>query len=510
MPDVSPSKSTPEDGLHSATTAAGPTGSSSTTIAPSVVTWFEQKRGIHLAALTAGGVHSVVRDGSNVIVFPYRRNGSVVNRKYRTVDKKFWLDAGGELILWNLDCLSANPDHVYIVEGEADALAFMEAGIWNVLSVPNGAPAADKGDDVPDPEQDDAFRYLWNCKNELAGRRFVIAVDADAAGLRLRQALVARLGRANCEIVEWPDGVKDGNDYLLEVGPVDFRAYVQASRKPYPIRGLWAWNEVMPTPPMDTYHVGIAGLRDMVRLAKGSISVVTGIPNHGKSAVVKHIACEMIRNHGWNVTQASFEDRIYANLMPELITIMAGRSASNDRVVTQHRVDAQMALSRRMSFIGDEGFVDEPMTVEWLVDLVRDAKVRHGTDLLIIDPWNEVEHIWGRDKTETQYIGQALRDLRRLAVELDLHVMIVAHPVKLQNPTDVPGLYSISGSSHWANKVDIGIAVHQPEFSAGPGGPTQVHVLKIKRPDFGRRGIVTLQFDKDSRRFELGGDRWAA
>lgn len=509
MPDASQSGSNPTAVPGDATTAAGPTASSSTTIAPSVITWFEKQRGIHQGALTHGGVHSVVRDGSNVIVFPYRRNGSVVNRKYRTADKRFWLDAGGELILWNLDCLQANPDHVYIVEGEIDALAFIEAGIWNVLSVPNGAPAA-AGDAVPDPEQDDAFRYLWNCKNELAGRRFVIAVDADEAGMRLRQALVARLGRANCEIIEWPEGIKDGDEYLIEVGPTEFRAYVQASRKPYPIRGLWGWNDVMPTPPMETFHVGIGGLRDMVRLARGTISVVTGIPNHGKSAVVKHIACEMIRNHGWNVTQASFEDRIYSNLMPELITIMSGRPLINDRHALQQRGDAQATLARRMSFIGDEGFVEEAMTLEWLVDIVRDAKVRHGTDMLIIDPWNEVEHIWGREKTETLYIAQALKDLRRLAVETEMHIMVVAHPTKLQHPTDVPGLYSISGSANWANKVDIGLAVHQPEFAAGPGGPTQVHVLKIKRRELGHRGMVTLQFDRDSRRFELNGDRWAA
>jgi hypothetical protein len=33
-------------------------------------------------------------------------------------------------------------------------------------------------------------------------------------------------------------------------------------------------------------------------------------------------------------------------------------------------------------------------------------------------------------------------------------------------------------------------------------------VLKIKRPDLGRRGCVTLQFNKHSRRFEFGGSRW--
>lgn len=501
MPDVSQSGSSPTGQPGLATTAVGETASSSTAMSRAAEKWFSS-RGIHQGALTHGGVHSAARDGSDVLVFPYRRRGAVVNRKYRAPGKRFWMDKDGELILWNLDCLLSNPDHVFIVEGEMDALAFMEAGIWNVVSVPNGAPAADRAGDVPDPEQDDAFRYLWNCREELAGRRFVLAGDTDEAGIRLRHALVARLGRANCDIIDWPEGVKDANDYLLEVGPGEFAEFVRASRRPYPIRGLWGWNDILPTPAMETFDIGIPIVGSMVRLARGTISVVTGIPNHGKSALVKQIACEVIRRHRWHVTQASFEDRVYANLMPELIQIMSGHPATATGFAAGERAEAQAILARHMSFIADEGLVDEAMTLEWLVDIIRDAKIRFGTDLLIIDPWNEIEHIWGRDDNETKYIGQALRDLRRLAVELDMHVMIVAHPTKVMDGHE-PSLYHISGSANWANKVDIGMVVHQPKFADGPGGPTEVHVKKIKRAVLGRRGLATLQFNPTSARFEV-------
>lgn len=506
MPDAPQSGSTPTAPLSSATTADGRTGSSSA-LTRAAEKWFTG-RGIHAGALTVGGVRSEeLPAGGEAIVFPYVRRGVTVNRKHRTgkgENRRFWMDKGGELVLWNLDCLASNPDHVYLVEGEVDALSFMEAGLGNVLSVPNGAPSSVK-DEVVDPEQDEQFRYLWNCREELAGKRYVIAVDNDEPGLRLREALVARLQPENCDVIEWPEGVKDANDYLREVGTQAFREYVLASRKPYPVRGLSGWDDVLPTPPVEVFPVGIPGMEDRVKLSRGTMSVVTGIPNMGKSAFVKHLACEMIRRHGWNVTLASFEDEVYRHLMPELVQIMSGCRPGQDARTALARDDASRLLRRHISFIADEGQVDDEQDLEWLVGLARAAKKRYGTDLLIVDPWNEIEHSWGRDKTEAQYLNHSLRNLRRLARELRLHLMIVAHPTKIPDSVDAPNLYNISGGAAWANKVDIGITIHQPNFSAGPGGPTEAHVLKVKRPEFGRRGMVPLQFNPMNRRFEAPG-----
>ena len=44
-------------------------------------------RGISQATLERNGV---MQDRAGTIAFPYRRDGEVVNIKYRTLDKKFW------------------------------------------------------------------------------------------------------------------------------------------------------------------------------------------------------------------------------------------------------------------------------------------------------------------------------------------------------------------------------------------------------------------------------------
>ena len=73
----------------------------------------------------------------NCIAFDYWLNGKLINTKFRDGRKNFKLVSGAEKIFYNLDNIRTEKE-CYIVEGEFDALAMFEAGIYNVVSVPNG------------------------------------------------------------------------------------------------------------------------------------------------------------------------------------------------------------------------------------------------------------------------------------------------------------------------------------------------------------------------------------
>ena len=79
------------------------------------------------------------KDGQSVI-FPYIRNGELINYKQRFIDKKdFRQGKDAEPIMYNYDrCV--NQKEIIICEGEFDCLAFEEAGYTNVTSVNQGAP----------------------------------------------------------------------------------------------------------------------------------------------------------------------------------------------------------------------------------------------------------------------------------------------------------------------------------------------------------------------------------
>ena len=48
------------------------------------------------------------------------------------------------------------------MEGEMDKLSLEEAGVRNVVSVPDGAPSKLRSTPLPAPDEDVKFSYIWN------------------------------------------------------------------------------------------------------------------------------------------------------------------------------------------------------------------------------------------------------------------------------------------------------------------------------------------------------------
>ena len=107
---------------------------------------------------------------------------------------------GTERILYGLDDVKSSAE-IIIVEGEMDKLALDEAGLQNVISVPDGAPRAVKEGDLPPPEADTKFQYLWNCRAVLdQAVRIVLATDSDAPGQVAPHAHPSSAARPCCRL----------------------------------------------------------------------------------------------------------------------------------------------------------------------------------------------------------------------------------------------------------------------------------------------------------------------
>ena len=186
---------------------------------PPLLQWFAM-RGISATTVHRNRIWAVhnyipaLQAEVDCIAFPYFRAGEVVNIKFRALaDKAFARVKGAETILYGLDDI-ADSNSAVIVEGELDKLSLEEAGIDNVVSVPDGAPATVKPGG-PDPK-DAKFGFLANCAGELDRLdRIILAVDNDGPGVALAEELARRLGKERCWRVRWPDSgdapCKDAN-----------------------------------------------------------------------------------------------------------------------------------------------------------------------------------------------------------------------------------------------------------------------------------------------------------
>ncbi|WOL15880.1 hypothetical protein Cni_G24661 [Canna indica] len=436
------------------------------------------------------------------IAFPYIKNGALVSCKYRAVSKKFWQETGTERIFYGLDDIKQASD-IIIVEGEMDKLSMEEAGYRNCVSVPDGAPAQ-VSKEIPIEEKDTKFQYLWNCKEYLEkASRIILATDADRPGQALAEELARRLGRERCWRVNWPkknatEACKDANEVLMYFGPDALRKVVENAEL-YPIRGLFQFSNFFHE--VDAYYhqshgfelgvsTGWRALDEFYNVVPGELTVITGVPNSGKSEWIDALMCNINESHEWKFALCSMENKVRDHarkLLEKHIKkpfFNARYGESTERMSVQELEQGKKWLNGTFYLIRCED--DSLPSIKWVLNLAKAAVLRYGVRGLVIDPYNELDHQRTPNQTETEYVSQMLTKIKRFAQHHLCHVWFVAHPRQLQNwGGGPPNLYDISGSAHFINKCDNGIVIHRNrDENAGPLDRVQVHCSSFTALEF--------------------------
>lgn len=427
------------------------------------------------------------------INFNYFRKGKLVNVKYRDKDKNFKMFAGAELIFYGLDFIDGL-DEAVICEGEIDALSFYEAGIHNVVSVPNGASKGSL-----------KLEYLDNCWEYFEGKKkIIIATDADEPGQKLRDELARRLGKERCWFISYPEGFKDANEVLVKLGADELNKIVLNASE-WPLEGISTVEDFESN--IDEIYlngfpsgnpVGFKAFDQLLRFKGGEVTVITGIPGSGKSEFTDELTIKLAELFDWRWGMFSAENCPEAFHFTKLAEKYIGKSFYSDNVYYKMTPDE---LGKAKLFIHQHYYwvrlQDKGLTVDLLIAKCEELVLKKGINGFLIDPWNYIEHKRPSWQTETDYISEALSKFCSMAKRLNIHVFIVAHPVKIQKEKDtgaykVATLYDIAGSAHWFNKADNGISVYR-HFDTGV---VDVHVQKVRFKFMGKIGLASFTWDK--------------
>jgi twinkle protein len=243
------------------------------------------------------------------------------------------------------------------------------------------------------------------------------------------------------------------------------------------------------------------------RVVPGELTVVTGVPNSGKSEWVDALMCNLAVQHGWTFALCSMENKVHehARKLVEKYTgepWFEGKYTNKPRMRPEtmraglHWLDNQFVLIRHED--------DEMPSVDWILGLARSAVMRHGIRGLLIDPYNELDHTRPNGQTETEYVSQMLTRIKKFAQHYDVHVWFVAHPRQLHNwRGEPPGLYDISGSAHFINKCDNGVIIHRNrDEKAGSLREVTVMVAKVRNKVAGSIGDPKLEYNVSNGRYE--------
>lgn len=469
-----------------------------TDLSNNIVKYFE-KRGISQKTLVFAKVTEGIewmpqkKKEVPVIEFNYFRNNELVNVKYRTEDKDFKLFKDAELIPCNIDAIE-HCDECYIVEGEPDMLSFMEIGVNNVVSVPNGATLGAIN-----------LNYFNSCIGHfLTKKRIYICVDNDEAGRNLRKQLADRFGYDKCVYIEFPD-CKDANEFLVKHGPFEMKDALK-NFKEFPFQGVFTTNDIY-SDIQDMYLYGLdKGVSPKIsgfdlNFVKGYITTITGIPSHGKSQFLDFITLSLLRNHNWKGAFYSPENRPLQLHFSKQARILLGKSwfgNDNERIT-------EVEVANVVAYLNDSFWYIKPEKDFGLDSILRDVRMtkeRKGIDFFVIDAWNKLEHKRTSQQSETEYIGECLDKIGIFCEENQLHCFLVAHPTKIKKQKDsdlyeIPTLYDISGSANFYNKTDNGICVYR-DFK---NGKTIVNVQKVKFDHWGSVSQSVFEYDTHSGRY---------
>ena len=446
----------------------------------------------------------------DVIAFPFLEHGTVVNEKYRRVrngEKVFWHAKDGKRTFWNVDALDdpalvAGTQPLVITEGIEDAMVAIESGWPLTVSVPDGAPPVPKDGRLqpldPDQEASGKFEFMWINRDRLKRiKRFVIATDNDGPGQQLAAEIVRRIGAVRCSFVTFPQGCKDLNDVRQKHGQSAVHELLRDAKQ-YPVRGLYRLSEYPKIEPLRPVKLGWEKLFDgevgdthgWMKLFPGEFMVITGVPSHGKSTWTLNVLVDLAQLHGWRTAIFSPEMPTVPHIRDKLRKILKARNA---RWVD---ADADTFIEDAFVFIDNDpnGEDEDDLTLEWIVERARDAVMRDGIRVLVIDPWNEVEHAKRRDESGTEYIGRGIRLLKRFARQYEVTVIVLAHPTKDVNDKGkmrTPIMYDIDGSAHWFNKPDHGVVIaRDPERNE-----STIHITKVRFEETGYRGEIKMSFN---------------
>lgn len=240
-----------------------------------------------------------------------------------------------------------------------------------------------------------------------------------------------------------------------------------------------------------------------------------GMPFSGKSELIFEFILQGIELYGWNVAIFSPETGTGADILAELISKKLRKPLYRDAngcMSDSEMYRAKTELSQHL-YIIDPGY--DSITLNELFSVVSEGEKKlKRIHLLVIDPWNELKHDFGRTNREDVYLEEALARVRRNAQEKKRINIISTHIADLQQHMEKgiryypqPSPNQLAGGRTWYRKGMNMISVWRPPYGledheGRPYEKNEVHltIQKYKPKGVGQLGTVRLYYCPEANR----------
>lgn len=402
-------------------------------LSKTVIDWFKNERHISEDTLIKMKITEstkwMPKNGNNthVIEFNYFLFDELINVKSRGKNKDFMFEKDCELILYNLDAIIGQKEAIF-VEGEPDALSFVESGLNHVVSVPNGFTL---------PREDGTSTINLNYLNDYYSflepiEKYYLAFDNDIAGLEGQKEFIRRFGAEKCFIVDFKD-CKDANDYLKKYGKEELSKTIEKA-KPIPLDGILQIKDIQDEL-IDFWLNGakkgatidLNGFDEVASFEMKQYTLLLSAPGSGKSDFIDHIVAKFTTKYDWKVGICSPENVPEKFHYDKIVRKILGYRPK-DNIFSDNVSDC-------FDFIQEHYIHLKQQSRYYLEDvLLKFAELvkRKGVRIFILDPFNKIK-LRSVDRSKiNEYTEEYHIMIDEFVKKYDCHVFLVLHPNKLQ------------------------------------------------------------------------------
>jgi hypothetical protein len=416
------------------------------------------------------------------IGLPTFRDGKCIVIKWRSLppaEKTFRREpTGAESLLYNGDVLKANPTEVIVAEGEMDALTLLQAGFQNVVAIPTGASS------LPD-----------ECIIPLRKvTKVVLAYDPDPAGIRGAEAAAKRIGASKCYRVSMPG--MDINDFFQAGNTAEAFRVLLADASPFEEPWVLTFDDVfserarrMAAGDQAGYRIGFRPLADLVGIFRPkNVYILAAYPKIGKTVMAMNVT--------WDLARRGIKSLFFClEMSPEEVAAPLLHHAFRANTLVEDH------WRRGLGEVSGSGFLFARnrygLGRAAILEGLREEVHVRGIQFLVIDNFHFLTR--GAKDTTAEEASASL-DIKTLADDLKIPVLLIVHPRKADREERMPTFQDLRGSAALAADASAVIVLHRPSIESENLGEmdstrTPLGFLRVDAHRFGSGGVRRVFFD---------------
>jgi KaiC/GvpD/RAD55 family RecA-like ATPase len=469
------------------------------------------------------------REAGNVkgLVYPYLVNGNCVFVHYRTlpdmahpgrVPKAFSSPTGWDAPLYNGEILRAGLTDVVMVEGEANCIAAMDKGFFNICGVP--------GANFKKAEWIDTLDKLETLE------KIYICYDKDKVGQKAAQTLAARIGIERCWKISLPDfevttdegKTRQGKDlnewFAVGGGTAEGFEKLKETAVLFDVEGVSNvgdavqefLDELLGRGVEPKYKTQWPELNKLVGFDPGDVIDILAPEKIGKTTFAMNLVEHMVDTYGddgviicLEMTRAKLARKWICH-KAQIADSMTNSAESAERLKEEFLSAVPVVQHMAANREGDLLFcLPKYKTTDDIYNLIRQCVRRYGVKWVVLDNLQRLADTTPRHQTKnrTEHLSEISKITSQIAKEYEIQMVRIIQPHRIAEG-NIATSDNADGSSQIAKDCDCSMALFRNKIGTIKANEVDMTTGTTQDAAFSNDTLVNV----DRSRYSSGGRMW--